>query len=164
MPRSDEELTKAAAHVQYELGALVGCYERLLTAEKDAKDPFDANYYLEAMLVHARCLIEFIAKRRRKRDIHRHDYLPGWEPRKREGDEARLLFKKISKHLSHLSWKRAEIVEPQEPPTWSYELPFFVVTLFEEFLVDIESANGGKPWFTLFKEGIQSARRRLSDQ
>jgi hypothetical protein len=84
MPRSVEDLTTAAAHVNYELRALVGCYRRFLVAENEAHEhPAEvlaANSYLEAMLVHARCLIEFIARRRDVRDIHRHDYLPEWDP------------------------------------------------------------------------------------
>jgi hypothetical protein len=162
MSRSDEDLTTAAGHVEYELKALVGCYERLLTAEKEPPDLFAANSYLEAMLVHARCLIEFIAKSRSKRDIHRHDYVPGWELSDEvDRDEARLLFKKISKYLSHLSWRRADAAA-DEFPSWSFQLPSFVARLFEEFLVELESAHGEKPWFTLLKEGIHSARRRLS--
>jgi hypothetical protein len=112
------------------------------------------------MLVHARCLIEFIAKRRRKSDIHRHDYLPGWELSELEGDEARLLFKKISKYLSHLSWKRAEVVT-EEFPRWPHELPYFMVKLFEEFAAEVGNAHAGKPWVPVFQAAVQSARSAL---
>lgn len=52
---------KGAWAVQYELGASVDCYRGLLRAEGNF-DAIGQNAYLEAMLVHARCVIEFIAK------------------------------------------------------------------------------------------------------
>jgi hypothetical protein len=159
--RSDAELENGALTVEYELAALVDCYRRLLKVDEDQIDPVAANAFLEAMLVHGRCLIEFIAKSRNKRDIHRHDYLPGWEVTDpTERDQARSLFRKISKYLSHLSWKRAEVATAKSP-TWSYSLAYSVVKLFEEFAVEVRKVDDGKPWVTVIQEGTRSARRNL---
>ena len=162
MSRSDDELQRATGHVVYELGALVNCYRALRIAEND-DNVLAANFYLEAMLVHARCLIEFIAKPKDERHIHRHDYLPGWEltdPTNR--DEARLLYNQISKHLAHLSWERAEMAT-EESYLWSYRLPGFVVKLFEKFVRELQNVDAGKPWLPLFVEGVQSARGKVPD-
>jgi hypothetical protein len=166
MPRSAEDLTIAAGHVQYELDALVGCYRRFLAAENEAeREPtrekvLIANSYLEAMLVHARCLIEFIWKSRdeRERDIHRHDYLPGWDlSDAAEREEARVLYDRINKHLAHLSWERVEAT-PEEFPGWAYDLPHFVLRLFSGFEAEVRK---GRPWATMLEEGVKSARNDL---
>lgn len=164
MSRSDDELQRATGHVVYELGALVNCYRELRMAESD-DNLLAANSYLEAMLVHARCLIEFIAKEptREHRDIHRYDYLPDWDlvdPTNR--DEARLLHDQISKHLAHLSWERVK-VPSDDFPRWPYRLPGFVVKLFEKFVRELQKVDAGKPWLPLFVEGVQSARGKVPD-
>ena len=115
------------------------------------------------MLVHARCLIEFIAKPKDERHIHRHDYLPGWDlidPTNR--DEARTLYTQISKHLAHLSWERVKVPR-DDLPRWPYRLPGFVVTLFEKFVRELQRVDAGKPWLPSFVEGVQSARGKVPD-
>jgi hypothetical protein len=168
MARPDEKLEGGAWAVQYELGALVDCYRRLLKAEHDRDAAIGQNAYLEAMLVHARCVIEFIAKPTEKgepRDkglIHRYDYLDGWEVSDAaEYDRLRAceLFGKISKHLSHLSWARARTGQPN--PRWPYELPGRVVKLFKEFAVDVRKAHGEKPWTEIFENGIRYIETEL---
>ena len=168
MVRSDEKLVEGAWAVQYELGALVDCYRGLLRAEGNV-DAIGQNAYLEAMLVHARCVIEFIAKPREKgqpRDtglIHRHDYLAGWEVSDAaEADRVRAcaLFSEISKHLSHLSWARARTDQPDNP-RWPYELPNLVVKLFKEFTVDVRKVHGEKPWTGIFENGVRYMETEL---
>jgi hypothetical protein len=162
MSRSTDDLITAAGHVQYELDALVGCYRRFLSAEEESKkEPTSesiliANSYLEAMLVHARCLIEFIARRRDTRDIHRRDYLPAWDPSEEDRREADVLYDRISKHLAHLSWERT--VPADEFPGWAYDLPHFVLRLFEEFDAEVRK---GRPWTTLIESGVAEGRKHL---
>jgi hypothetical protein len=164
MVRSDEKLELGAQAVNYELGALVDCYRGLLKAEGDL-DAIGKNAYIEAMLVHARCLIEFIAKPRKKNQrgsIYRHDYLNGWEVSDAaEADRVRAckLFGKISTHLSHLSWKRARTGQPN--PRWPYELPNLVVKLFNEFAVEVRKVHGEKPWTVYFESGVQYVETEL---
>jgi hypothetical protein len=158
VPKSDAELVSGALAVDYELGALVDCYGRFMAAE-DTRDRIAANAFLEAMLVHARCLIEFIGKPPDERHIRRHDYLPEWGlSSQADRDEARSLFEEISKHLAHLSWDRAR---EAPPATWRYELPHFVVELFEEFVAEAGTARPGAPWVPVFEESVRSARTRL---
>jgi hypothetical protein len=159
MARSDEKLELGGKAVNYELGALVDCHRGLLRAE-GMLDAIGQNAYLEAMLVHARCLIEFIAKDRNESYIHRHDYVPGWEVSDAAGaDRARKLFREISKHLSHLSWKRARTGQPAAP--WPYELPTLVMKLFNEFAVEVRRVHGEKPWVALFESGVQYIETEL---
>jgi hypothetical protein len=159
MVRSDEKLELGATAVNYELGALVDCYRRLLRAEGDF-DAIGKNAYLEAMLVHARCLIEFIAKPRNKDHIHRHDYIDDWDVNDTAAsDRARKLFSEISKHLSHLSWRRARTGQPEA--RWPYELPNLVMKLFTEFAVEVRRVDGEKPWAALFESGVQYGEMQL---
>jgi hypothetical protein len=158
VPRSDAELVSGALAIDYELGSLVDCSRRFIAAE-DTLDRVAANAFLEAMLVHARCLIGFIAKPPDERDIHRYDYVDGWElSDPAESVEAVTLFDEISKHLAHLSWERARVAPPA---TWQYELPRFVVKLFEEFLAEAGKAHHGKPWMPVFEAGVQAAQSQL---
>jgi hypothetical protein len=159
MARSDEKLERGAEAVNYELGALVDCYRGLLRAEGNL-DAIGQNAYLEAMLVHARCLIEFIAKPRNKDYIHRHDYLDGWDvDDSAASGRASELFGEISKHLSHLSWHRARTGQPN--PRWPYELPTLVRGLFNEFAVEVRRVQGEKPWVALFEGGVQYIEAQL---
>lgn len=158
MVKSDEKLERGAEAVNYELGALVDCYRGLLRSEGDF-DAIGSNAYLEAMLVHARCLIEFIARPRNKGYIHWHDYLDEWEVADTAAsDRASDLFGEISKHLSHLSWHRAR---GGENPRWPYELPNLVMTLFKEFAVEVRNVHGDKPWTALFEGGVQYIEQQL---
>jgi hypothetical protein len=160
VPKSDAQLVSGALTVEYELAALVDCYRRLVAVE-DTLDRIAANAFLEAMLIHARCLIEFIEKPPDERHIHRHDYLPGWDlSDQTDRDEARLLFDKISTHLSHLSWDRAPV---NPPATWLYDLPHFVVKLFERFVAEADTGHREKPWLPVFEAGVQSARSQLPE-
>jgi hypothetical protein len=167
MARSDEQLEEGAWAVQYELGALVDCYRGLLQAEENL-DAIGKNAYLEAMLVHARCLIEFIAKprekdqKRNKGHIHRYDYVDRWDVSARaESDRVRAckLFGEISKHLSHLSWKRARADQPAA--SWPYELPNLLVKLFNEFAVEVRRVHGEKQWTVYFESGVQYVEAKL---
>ena len=104
----------------------------------------------------ARCLIEFISRPRDERDIHRHDYLPGWDPDDEDREEADSLYDQISKHLADLSWQRAE--PPEQFPGWAYDLPHFVLRLFEEFVAEVRK---GMPWTTMIESGVVQGRKHL---
>jgi hypothetical protein len=70
--------------------------------------------------------------------------------------EADVLYDRISKHLGHLSWERA--VPAEEFPGWAYDLPHFVLRLFEEFDAQVHK---GRPWTTMIESAVAEGREHL---
>src|SRR5437879_3346444 len=109
----DDKLTNAAAHVGYELHSLVALLPHLARFNHEGPAILK-NAVLEALLVHARTLIEFVAGRPtppsgRKRRWSERDIRPElfgltWEPLDTEKFDRWLDL--IDKHLSHLSLER----------------------------------------------------------
>jgi hypothetical protein len=146
----------AASHVGYELDQL--CAMPNLLIETRSREEDDAyNAALEAMLVHARNLTEFLVRGRDRRDIHRHDFLPSWNP-PRSAARARLErdWKTISEHLSHLSWQRVDAGR-QEYKTDG--LAQATLTVFEGFYAALQRDEPARA--ALFGSSMESARLRL---
>lgn len=115
MPRSDDELVRALDEIGYELEMLGQTAMRLHSLEDW---PYDLqNALIEAWLVHARALIEFLLGRStHSGDIRLSDFPGGWSldmsPRRTRLTEVR---SDANKHLAHLTWERAAAdVSPAE--------------------------------------------------
>jgi len=104
-PRDPE---KAAKHVAYELGMLRSLFLRLR-----GQDPI----MIESFLVHVRNLIEFFWDCAPKGAILPKDF---GAPARRDKDAAVAeLHDQISQLLSHLTWARVQVHEP-DPPDLGY--------------------------------------------
>ena len=119
-PQAAKRQRRAARHIAYEvreLGRILSRYEQLPKRDANLQ-----NALLEAYLVHARCLIEFLngrlrsgARRWDARDIRPTDFTAGWLP---SGRTNRLdgYLRRIDGHLAHLTWER---VDRPHRKTWN---------------------------------------------
>jgi hypothetical protein len=128
--RSDDEKCEALRHVGYELLQCVECgarlqrWEEMAMAQPDGDAPVVFNALLEAHLLHARSVIEFlvrpIPRQPGQRDLLRTDLLPSgcydWVPAPAQS-VTRLNghWRDLNGHLSHLSWDRVE-----DDRRWNY--------------------------------------------
>ena len=107
-PLAPRDPQKAARHVAYELGMLRSIFFRLR-----GQDPI----VIESFLVHARNLIEFFWDCAPKGAILPKDF---GAPAQRDKDPAVAeLHDQISQLLSHLTWARVQVHEP-DPPDLGY--------------------------------------------
>jgi len=111
MTRTPEELTDAATHIAYEYGEFVRCAGQIDGA------------FLEASLLHARNLIEFLIGRGRRHpnDITPDDFVDGWvPPDTEETHRLKQALPEIDQHLSHLSWERVDWRRTKGTKYWDY--------------------------------------------
>lgn len=124
--RSPTDLTEAFVHVQYEVSACAEYARRL--AARHAQDRDEEIAYLEAVLLHARALHEFLIKpiedKPRLEDMLRTDFGPEWHPTaardetlRRAANALAAAVEDMHKHLAHLTWAR---VENPAPAVWSF--------------------------------------------
>lgn len=119
---------------------------------------------LESYFMNLRVLVDFYARRRDDRDIHRHDFLPAWDPAasstverlKREWDFA-------SKQVAHLS--KSRIVEDGDlvvnlAPQRLELMTALLFDIAEEFCSALE--EDGHPLAKTFQSFLMEARSRLS--
>lgn len=143
--RTRQDLSAAARHVCYELEQL--CEQPRKMIELDAiGDTVLCNASLEAMLGHARCLIEFLGGPRKTDRLHARDYIPGWK-RPASADEIRLAddYPVICAHLSHLGWERVTQGTQEYEPAG---LPRAVLNVFRAFAKDLRAVDEGMAgWF-----------------
>jgi hypothetical protein len=142
VPQRDEnDVEIAAGHLDYEFS------EFLRNAPRVHHD----NAFLEAYLLHARNLIEFLIgrDRRHSNDITPDDFATGWVAPETEATQ-RLIARlpDIDQHLSHLSWERVAWMKPDRTPKpWNYveirDDMIGVFVAFVDFLGD-QSAPGGE--------------------
>ena len=82
----DIDLTVAAKHVSYEIKMLAALHAWTLKLYEAAPRNVPSNACLEATLLHARIMIEFLAgrpgtgQRWNLRDLAPHDFVRGWSP------------------------------------------------------------------------------------
>jgi hypothetical protein len=79
------------------------------------------NAFLEAMLLHARCLLEFVIDSSDGTNIRARDFVEDFRLPESERAQAGRLYNGICTHLSHLSWARTE--PPSEPGPWLDSIP-----------------------------------------
>jgi hypothetical protein len=107
---------KALAQVGYEVRMC--CVSALLWLEAmdDAERADQRNAFLEAELLHARALFEFLVKRNERPapdDMLRTAFAPDWKAE--PVNAAQVLHREVplmNKHLVHLSWSRVDNVDP----------------------------------------------------
>jgi hypothetical protein len=103
-PVDDEILQSAAKHVLYEVGQVVFMAMRR-TALGD--DQTATNAVLEAFLVHARILDDFLGKATpHKEDVLAVDYLPTWRPDYALDEAVRL---EIDRRVAHITARRVTV-------------------------------------------------------
>jgi hypothetical protein len=120
------------------------------------------NACLESFYSNLRALIEFLVMVRDDKRIHRHDFLPGWEPPEDHTD-LKKLFGMTSTHVSHLG--KGRIVTPGEaeidvsPATLAAQSAAVLrmMHLFCDTLVE-----AGDPEAEVFAAGLDVARARLA--
>lgn len=100
--RSIEQRQKALAHIRYEIEAMVDAWLKLNLLE----DGPDRNVYVEATLLHARNLIEFVCRKTERNYIRAIDIIPGWRTSQHAALE--MQYGPICEHLSHLTWTRLQ--------------------------------------------------------
>ena len=146
----DKQAEPYTAHLIYEVQALVRIAAWLQALGDDEGPPMLWAACLEASLVHARVLIEFLVGRRsgRKRsDFGANNLLPEWDAQVGEGKadiEALWLFlDRLDKALADLSKDR--VVEDERAETWALDganLVFKSVKVFSLELVNAGSQVG----------------------
>jgi len=115
---TDEQLTKAAAHMSYELAMAAGCAHRL---RFETLDDLGTNAYTEALLIHVRVCIEFFLEGGDEDHIRRADFKTHVKDGWRVGPPAakRFLLSQrdaINAELAHPSWER--VTKPKS--SWDY--------------------------------------------
>lgn len=117
---SHRDLDVAASHVVYEWVSLAEMTAEL--AKVTGQRALIENALLEAVLLHNRCLINFVCGNLKgghaKNDIQPADFLRrDWWPEDEQFDrQLRGRLPMLNKHLAHLSWER---VTDSTPVLWS---------------------------------------------
>ena len=175
-----EERTNAGAHVLYEINSLSDILAVLLQLEASDDDYDEAfggntggvlrNAALEALLVHVRCLIEFLVgrppskgnnlRRRDTKDIPPAWFAPRWETPTgaHELDEWLAL---IDAHLSHLSRKRIRFNDDGERDAiiWTEDMLHGLLVQLDLFRSHLVGTN----WQPGFDHGAAQLRRLLRE-
>lgn len=151
------DLDSAASHVVYEWVTMAEMTAEL-AGVAGARSVIE-NALLEALLVHNRCLVNFVSGdwlgRHGKRDIQPQDFLgyPWWPSDEEFDRELRGRLSVINKHLAHLSWDR---VADRAPVMWSVVLishqSHWGMKLFTE-----EARRAGSNQAEAFEEARDSA-------
>jgi hypothetical protein len=106
--RSIDERQRALVHVGYELTRMVELALRIGPADR-AGDKVAADAFLEATLVHARNIIEFLkGGGRYLSDMRPSTFITGWELEPALAERLGDAKADIDRHLSHLTWKRVD--------------------------------------------------------
>lgn len=110
--REPNELDLGALHVQFALRTA----SELPRYLDDSGLPTTVQIAcLESLLTNLRLLLEFTVRGQTKRDIHRSQYLPHWQPEHTEElHELERLWPFISGHVSHLGRVRVEVPHPTD--------------------------------------------------
>lgn len=107
---NNEDLLEGVGHVQYEWTQMAGCAARLALVD-GVRSP-EENATLEALLLHARCLINFLCGnfdgKWQPNDMKPADFVraPWGLPDEEMDRRLRGRLTVINKSLAHLSWKR----------------------------------------------------------
>src|SRR5947207_3316592 len=141
---------KAAQHVAYELEVMVATAIAVESPSPDAianalaagavVAPLAENHgVLEACLLHARNLIDFLLGQKIATDVHRSDFVAQWAPQKTDG--TRFLRKTrplLNKHLAHITWDR--VLNPPSP--WPHlRIAGEIMNVFASFLEALIAAG-----------------------
>jgi len=145
----------AASQIAYEIDAMVTGTLRCIEIERRDGDWTERNINLEAALLHARALIEFLVRRTGQGDyMAPGDFGPDWDTRA-YADLARQL-RPLNVHLAHLSWGRLDPDAPRVSSTIVYD----VLDAFRSFADDLEAKGriGTQP----IRDALTAADRRAT--
>lgn len=152
---TDRDLATASHHLIYELNFLARFYVRAIQYNKTGPGELRVAC-LEATLVHARILIEFLTGRPKRKDrwhdndIKPLDFVSTWTPPKVILDS---YLQDIDKHLAHLTWTRTDRALPK---TWPFEhMVRRVVVEFGNFVAATQ--REGSPFAERFDASMKSA-------
>jgi hypothetical protein len=150
---NDQQRETAAAHLNYEIQMMATLHA--WTAKLDEEGPpVLRNACLEATLLHARLMIEFLAGRPRdngrgwnRNDITPRDFVSGWAPKELHHLDGYLEL--ADKHVVHLSLDRATATESR---TWALgRMVDAILTEFGNF------ADAAEREHSLFAAGFRGA-------
>jgi hypothetical protein len=145
----------AASHIAYEIDAMVTGALRCVDIERREGDWTERNINLEAALLHARALIEFLVRRAGQGDyMAPGDFGSDWDTRA-YADLARQL-RPLNVHLAHLSWGRLDPGVSQVSSTIVYD----VLDAFRSFanVLEAEGRIGSQP----IRDALAAADRRVT--
>jgi hypothetical protein len=141
---TEQELQAAAVSpIGYELDMMAHTAVRWRAERAKPSTQCDAVAeiaYLESMLIHARSLIEFLARNRiRPTDLHRDDFLsaPSWNLPEADKNRCDSYYRDMSKHLAHLTRDRLHEWPEATPPEWLDSLPVDVTAMFGQFVLEL---------------------------
>lgn len=161
MPKTPEQLTNGALHVSFAMQ--MAC--TLPPHTDDASLPGEVQVAcLESYMSNMRVLIDFLTRKQDRRDIHRRDYLTGWDPTQRNTiDRLEELWEPVSQTVSHLSWER--IPYPGRPfvlqnvaPANLHLLASLMLDLADEFTAELEAK--GQPNRVQFRAAVDLCQAR----
>jgi hypothetical protein len=154
--RSMPERLFAATHIAYELDAMVLGASRCVEIERCDGDGTERNINLEAALVHARALIEFLVRPPNKQGyMAPADFGLEWDTR-RYAKLARQL-QPLNVHLAHLTWGRLD----PDAPAVSSNIVYEVLDAYCIFVAELEAAGriGSMPIRNSLKNAAKGAER-----
>ncbi|MEI6623802.1 MAG: hypothetical protein WCP28_18065 [Actinomycetes bacterium] len=158
----------ATAHIAYEVGqcidSAVAC--RRKSAKPDG-DPVVQNACLEASLLHARVLVEFLLEApSRTDDMRIEQFGPAWTPRSEVVVEAaerlRAIKPVMNKHLAHLTWTR---IFPVPEPDWFFiRIAEDILTIVDDWASHLAEAYTNEPWMqpVMLLDEVAKGRRALA--
>lgn len=161
MPKNEtgqRDLPAALLQVAVEVNRCADCGARRVRALNE-DDGVAADACLEAMLVHARAVLEFLlSSSSRTSDICRSDFpCPDWDfPSSGEADAFRTDMTTINKHLTHLTWER---LDPAQG-TWEEEgFAARVVALAQRWNDHLAETDMGlsqfmRPWLRFSRQAL----------
>lgn len=157
MRRSD--LHRGVSHVEYEWTQMAGCAARLAPVDR-VRTP-EENATLEALLLHGRCLINFLCGNYKGRwqpdDMKPADFLrASWTLPDEEMDRRlRGRLPIINRTLTHLSWRRVTDPDAVMWPTGlvAHEIHWSL----NQFVFAVESANSSSA--SLWRAAANEAKR-----
>lgn len=166
--RSHEDLASALAFVADEVYRCAACAERRVVALAQ-EDGIVADACLEAMLVHARSVLEFLLNKPRfETDIGRSDFPgPDWEmPASPLATDLRTDMKVINKHLAHLTWDR---VDDSEAPWEEEGFALRIVGLAADWTAHLAKTDESLaevmlPWIAFSKQALEVDHSEESNQ
>lgn len=121
-PLTHPEVDDMVRHLQYEIESFLALARfEVPRAEVHQASPVVRNALRESLLIHARCLTDFLSQRPTRDDLVARHYVPDWDPEADGGAELlwlkRDLDRYINKRVAHLTGYRVRVPTEKEPHT-----------------------------------------------
>lgn len=124
------QLKAAVEHIGYELDMCMAAFA--MQANLGGAPSHELNVVLEAQIVHARALIEFLLRDGRTSDMRRDQFAAGWTPSPEDAvTRLEAIWEPANRRVGHLSWVRVD--EPR--------VSWLVVRIAQDVLAVAKSWN-----------------------